>query len=182
MRIGTLPWPNWMSTFKIRGYILPSNIGDKCLSISRYRWQDDFRTFKPEAPVFTLKCADKTGNHTIMLQRNQYSSNFLYLALLFPLMSIVKTFTFCSRDTFGSPRYSDCSSALLALPTSKDAQFFVEQQLRTQFPRGDWPLFTDPRPPGLRKEIVQIPRFWNIGGSTLCAVISTLSNCQDPEC
>ncbi len=150
--------------------------------MKRYRWQDDLRTWKPAAPAFTLKRADKPKSPTMMLQRNPSSAAFLHLALLLALVSITKAFTFCSRDTFGSPRYSDCSGALSVIPTSKDTQFFVEQQLRTQFPALDWPSVTDRRPPGIQKKIVQIPKLWSNGESTLCAIIPALSNCRDRKC
>ena len=167
---------------EIRGYIFPPNIGDGCLSTSRYTWHEELRTFEPEAPIFTLKRADKTESPTMMLQRNPSSAAFIHLALLLTLVSTVNTFTFCSRDTFGSPRYSDCSGALSALPTSKDTQIFVEQQLRTQLPALDWPSVTDRRPPGIQKKIVQVPKLWSNGESTLCAIIPVLSSCRDREC
>ncbi len=50
---------------EIRGYIFPSDIGDGSLSMKRYRWQDDLRTWKPAASGFTLKRADKTESQTI---------------------------------------------------------------------------------------------------------------------
>lgn len=81
-------------------------------------------------------------------------------------MCIVDAFVFCSRQIFGFPNYTDCMGALSAIPTDNVVQFFVEQQLRTGLPEVNWPAFVDPRPFGSRKEIVQMPKFWNHGRSS----------------
>ena len=57
-------------------------------------------------------------------------------------------------------------AALSAMPRDQDTRFFVEQQLRTRLPEGDWPPFLDPRPVELREEVVQVPKFWSFSRSS----------------
>ena len=56
--------------------------------------------------------------------------------------------------------------ALSSVPRDSVIRFFVEQQLRTGLPEANWALFTDPRPTGSRKEIMQVPKLWNQGRSS----------------
>ena len=83
--------------------------------------------------------------------------------LLLAYISVIEASVFCSREVFGRPRYRDCMQALSAVPTDKFVQFFVEQQLRTDFPGASWPQFVDPRPLGRQKKVVQVPKLWNYG-------------------
>lgn len=88
---------------------------------------------------------------------------FSSLALVLAYVCTVDGFVFCSREIFGVPKYSDCAGALSAVPTDNVIQFFVEQQLRTEPPEANWPQFFDPRPIGLQKAIVQVPKWWSRG-------------------
>lgn len=57
--------------------------------------------------------------------------------------------------------------ALSAVPTDEVVQFFVEQQLRTGLPEANWVTFVDPRSPGTRREVVQLPKLWNYGACNI---------------
>lgn len=90
----------------------------------------------------------------------------LCLASVLAHLSIVTAFVFCSRDVFGIPDYRDCMDALSSVPTENVIHFFVEQQLRTGLPEAGWAPFTDPRPTGSQKEIMQVPKLWSHGRSS----------------
>lgn len=102
----------------------------------------------------------------------------LYFAALLARVSTVDAYVYCSRETFGAPRYTDCTGTLSAVPTDAVTQFFVEQQLRTGLPGANWYSFVDPRPVGLRKEVVQIPKWWSQGKSTLAKAVKRRLHCS----
>ena len=67
----------------------------------------------------------------------------------------------CSRDIFGTPQVLNCEAALNALPRETILQYFVEQQLRRQ-PGSNWVAFADPRLPGQKQRVVEVPKWWSI--------------------
>ena len=77
---------------------------------------------------------------------------FFCCVLVLTHVPILEAFVFCSKEIFGCPKYRDCMDALWALPTSRFVQFFVEQQLRADFPGANWPPSVDPRPFRRRKQ------------------------------
>ena len=91
------------------------------------------------------------------------SPGILFFLLVLTHVLALDALTFCSRNSFGIPRYRDCASALSAVPKDSSTRYFVEQQLRTRFPGENWVPFVDPRPPGLQKNVVQLPKWWSYG-------------------
>ena len=79
--------------------------------------------------------------------------------LLVPTLHAADYGTFCNRDVYGSPISVDCVGSLANFPINDYAnRWFVEQQLRTAPPQAVWNSFQDPRAPGERQTIVQLPR------------------------
>lgn len=102
-----------------------------------------------------------------MLQpASSLSRNYFLIFCISLTLVQVEAFVFCSADIFGFPNYRDCMGALSAVPTDEVVQFFVEQQLRTGLPEANWVTFVDPRSPGTRREVVQLPKLWNYGRSS----------------
>ena len=103
----------------------------------------------------------------MLLQRASWLSpkfgRFFCCVLFLTHVPILEAFVFCSKEIFGRPKYRDCMDALSAVPTSRFVQFFVEQQLRADYPGASWPPFVDPRPFGRQKQVVQLPKLWNYG-------------------
>ena len=89
---------------------------------------------------------------------------------------------FCSRETYGFPKYSDCQMALLAVPNQIVLHYFVEQQLRTRSPRYDWQSFDDPRQYPYKNKVVQVPKVWNVGGCNRSARRRPIANECQGEC
>ena len=70
----------------------------------------------------------------------------------------------CNERLYGTPKPQDCVAALSNLQTGNgEKRLFVEQQLRTKQPQGNWQPIVDPRPVGAQQEIVQIPKLWSHG-------------------
>ena len=119
--------------------------------------------------LITKYSRDQAGSpYSMLLQRA--SSSSLIRICIFCLVSIwcnvvtAAASTFCSREIYGLPKYSDCQIALLALPNEIILQYFVEQQLRTHGPKYDWLSFDDRRHIPYKNKVVQVPKMWNVGG------------------
>lgn len=78
--------------------------------------------------------------------------------------------TFCNGNIYGSPVSPQCFSNLGRLHIQDTAvHYFVEQQMRSAPPEAVWNGFTDPRPPGEKQTIVQLPKWISSGQSILSA-------------
>ena len=98
----------------------------------------------------------------IHTKKPRFSANVLAIALfIFSQLPQVTAFGACSRHIYGTPRVSSCEAALVALPRDTIVQYFVEQQLRRQ-PGTNWVAFADPRPPGQKQRVVEVPKWWSI--------------------
>ena len=94
----------------------------------------------------------------------------------------VEATTFCSRETYGFPKYGDCQIALLAVPKEIVLQYFVEQQLRTRGPRYDWLSFDDRRQIPYKNKVVQVPKLWSAGECGRSAWRRPIANEHQGEC
>lgn len=104
-----------------------------------------------------------------MLLQRASSSSLIQICILcfvsiWPNVNTVEASVFCSRETYGIPKYSDCQHALLALPSEEVIHYFVEQQLRAGLSTKDWTSFDDPRRDPHKQKVVQVPKLWNAGG------------------
>ena len=80
--------------------------------------------------------------------------------LLLPPPTVFAEFV-CSRVIYGSPNDSDCLQALAAIPfEDQTPRYFIETQLLTSPPGGNWAGFRDPRSPMYRSQSVQLPKYW----------------------
>ena len=95
--------------------------------------------------------------------------NILAITILVFQVPQVTAFGACSRHIYGTPQVSSCEAALVALPRDTIVQYFVEQQLRRQ-PGTNWVAFADPRLPGQKHKVVEVPKWWSI-----CAYLIYLS-------
>ena len=98
------------------------------------------------------------------------SSISLPLALLVLHCSLIKfaetsnSKYHCSKNIYGSPILQDCAYALNVLPRADGFfRYYIEPQLLTAPPDFDWEGWADERPFGLRRDPVQIPKFWSYG-------------------
>ena len=109
----------------------------------------------------------RRASHKMLLQRASFSSltmaEVFSFILLLSHLTMSEALVFCSRENFGVPQYRSCMDALSSLRTEEIPRFFVEQQLRTTMPDGDWPPFVDHGPGRTQKDIVQIPKWWTRG-------------------
>ena len=88
--------------------------------------------------------------------------------LLVPTLHAADYGTFCNENVYGNPISIDCIGSLANFPINDNAiRWFVEQQLRTAPPQAVWGSFQDPRSPGERQTIVQLPRRVSSGQSDL---------------
>ena len=89
------------------------------------------------------------------------SVNVLKIAILiFFQLSQVSALGVCNRQVYGSPKMQSCEAALVTIPRDTIIQYFVEQQLRRQ-PGTNWVAFADPRLPGQKQSVVQVPKWWS---------------------
>ena len=103
------------------------------------------------------------------LSQSTGAAQLLCIALLLaPMLHAADYGTFCNRNVYGSPISIDCIGSLANFPINDYAiRWFVEQQLRTAPPQAVWDSFQDPRRPGERQTIVQLPRRISFGQSDL---------------
>ena len=95
------------------------------------------------------------------LRKPSFSVNVLAITIfVFYHISQTAALGVCSRHIYGSPRQSTCEAALVGLPRDTIVQYFVEQQLRRQ-PGTNWLAFADPRLPGQKQNIVEVPKWWS---------------------
>lgn len=95
----------------------------------------------------------------------------LQCSLLVKLVVASNSKYLCSKDIYGSPILQDCAYALNALPRADGFfNYYIEPQLLTAPPDFDWEGWADDRPFGLRRELVQIPKFWSFGKRALIRI------------
>lgn len=88
----------------------------------------------------------------------------LAVAFLTNLSSVRATSVYCSAAIYGIPDLQSCISALANIrPNDYAKRLFVEQQLRTSPPEGNWKAMIDPRPAATQEDIAQIPKWWSFG-------------------
>ena len=93
--------------------------------------------------------------------KTSFSVNVLKIAIfVFFQVSQVTAVGVCNRQVYGSPEIQSCETALVAMPRDRIVQYFVEQQLRRQ-PGTNWVAFADPRLPGQKQKVVQVPKWWS---------------------
>ena len=70
----------------------------------------------------------------------------------------------CNSDIYGKPLSVHCIHTLARFPVHDTAvHYFVEQQMRTAPPAAVWDAFKDPRSPGEKQTIVQLPKWISSG-------------------
>ena len=90
-----------------------------------------------------------------------FSVNVLKIAIfIFFQVSQITALGVCNRQVYGSPPMQSCEAALVTIPRNVIVQYFVEQQLRRQ-PGTNWVAFADPRLPGQKQSVVQVPKWWS---------------------
>lgn len=88
----------------------------------------------------------------------------LHCSLLVKLAVASNSMYLCSGHVYGSPILQDCAHALNTLPEADGFfNYYVEPQLSTAPPDFDWEGWADKRPIGLRRDLVQVPKFWSYG-------------------
>lgn len=85
------------------------------------------------------------------------------LRLMFLLLPPITVFAelFCSQAIYGTPKAEDCLQALAAIgSTDQTPRYFIEIQLLTSSPGGDWQAFRDPRSQMYQTQSIQLPKYW----------------------